>query len=139
MKTDRSFLGTGWSFPPTFLRETASVVMVSDDLDIQESLHILLSTSRGERILLPDYGCDLLRRVFQGMTTSLRTEIATRVRQAIVNWEPRVEVLEVQVLPDASVAGLLQISVGYRIRTTNTRSNLVYPFYFQEGTLVPAS
>jgi uncharacterized protein len=133
-----SFLGTGWSFPPTFLRKTASVVMSNDDRDIQESLRILFSTARGERILLPSYGCDLWGMVFQNMTTTLQTEIAERVRQAILNWEPRIEVLAVEVVPDASVDGRILVQVDYVIRLTNTRSNLVYPFYIQEGTLVPA-
>ena len=134
----KTFLGTGWSFPPTFLRETASVVMTSDDRDIQESLRILFSTARGERIMLPGYGCDLWNMVFQSITTTLQTEIAERVRQAILNWEPRIEVIDVEVLPQATEDGLVLIQVDYLIRLTNTRSNLVYPFYLQEGTLVPA-
>lgn len=136
---EQSFLGTGWSFPPTFLRQTASVVTVSGEADIQESLHVLFSTARGERILLPDFGCDLWRMVFQGMTTTLQTEIAARVRQAILDWEPRIDVLDVEVVPDASVDGLVLILVEYVVRLTNARSNLVYPFYIREGTLVPAS
>jgi phage baseplate assembly protein W len=138
----KSFLGTGWSFPPTFLRRLpggAGVVMVSDDVDIKESLRILLSTGLGERIMVPDFGCNLWRQVFQSMTTTLQTEIAGLVRQAILDWEPRIDVLDVQVLPEAGIDGRLLISIDYVIRRTNARSNVVYPFYLQEGTLVPAA
>jgi Bacteriophage baseplate protein W len=137
--SDAAFLGTGWSFPPTFLRGTASVVMVSGNADIQESLRVLLSTSLGERIMVPGYGCNLQRMVFQGITTTLQTEIAGLVRQAILDWEPRIDVLDVAVLPQATTGGRVLISIDYVILKTNTRSNLVYPFYFQEGTLVPAA
>ena len=112
----KSFLGTGWGFPPTFLRLTASVVMASDDRDIQESLRILFSTSRGERIMVPDYGCDLWGMVFQSVTTTLQTEIAERVRQAILNWEPRIEVISVEVQPDATADGVILVQVDYVIR-----------------------
>lgn len=132
---EKSFLGTGWSFPPTFSRATNGVVMVSDDQDIRESLWILFSTSLGERIMLPQYGSQLWRMVFRGVTTTLRTEMMDMIAQAILNWEPRITVDEIAVTADDSVHGLLLIDVAYTIRKTNVRSNLVYPFYTQEMTI----
>lgn len=134
---DTAFLGTGWSFPPTFSRLSASVDMVSAETDIRESLLVLFSTAWGERVMLPAYGCDLSRIVFHGVTSTLQTEIAASLRQAVLNWEPRIDVLDVAVQPDASVDGLVLVTLDYLIRHTNSRSNLVYPFYLREGTLVP--
>jgi uncharacterized protein len=132
---ESSFLGTGWSFPPTFSRQTYSVDLVSDDQDIRESLWVLFSTSIGERIMLPEYGSLLWKMVFQNITNTLMMQLADIVRQAILYWEARINVDDVFVKPDASVAGLVLITVNYTIRKTNARNNLVYPFYIQEGTI----
>lgn len=132
---ESAFLGTGWSFPPTFSRQTCSVNMVSDDQDIQESLWILFSTTLGERILLPQYGCQVWQMVFRNLTTTLETEIEDYVRQAVLYWEARIEVIEVSLRPEATVEGLVLLTVSYAIRQTNARNNLVYPFYLLEGTL----
>jgi phage baseplate assembly protein W len=132
---EKSFLGTGWSFPPTFSRLDYSVVMVSDEADIRESLWILFSTSLGARIMLPEYGSQLWRMVFRSVTTTLMTQLAAAVQQAILYWEPRITVDEVKVEPDANAAGVVLIAVYYTIRKTNARNNLVYPFYVQEGTI----
>lgn len=134
---EKSFLGTGWSFPPTFSRAAHGVVMVSDDQDIRESLWILFSTSLGERIMLPQYGSQLWRMVFRSITTTLRTEMKGMVAQAILYWEPRITVEDITVTADDAIHGLLLIDVSYTIRKTNVRSNLVYPFYTQEMTIPP--
>lgn len=131
----RSFLGTGWSFPPTFSRAVGGVLMVSDDTDIQESLTVLLSTIPGERIMVPGYGCDLWSMVFRALDTTLLTQLKDLVYQAILNWEPRITVDDIAATTDADVVGLVLIFVDYTIRTTNTRSNLVYPFHTQEATI----
>jgi phage baseplate assembly protein W len=133
--SENSFLGTGWSFPPTFSQRTYSVDLVSDDQDIRESLWILFSTSIGERIMLPNYGSLLWKMLFQNITNTLMTQLADIVRQAVLYWEPRIDVDDVAVQPDATVAGLVLITVYYTIRKTNARNNLVFPFYIQEGTI----
>ncbi len=135
---DPAFLGTGWTFPPTFLQETASVVMVSGEADVHEALWVLLSTAPGERIMLPTFGCDLWLMVFGTLDTAFKTEAEDAVRQAILYWEPRVDVEAIEITEDSSVPGLLSILVSYVIRRTNARANLVYPFYLQEGTLASA-
>lgn len=132
---EKTFLGTGWCFPPTFSRVDSAVVMVSGERDVHESLWILLSTSPGERIMVPGYGCPLDKMIFQSVDRTFATEIETEVRRSILLWEPRVEVLDVAVSTATGVDGLVYVRVDYLIRQTNTRSNLVYPFYLQEGTL----
>ena len=135
---DKSFLGTGWSFPPTFSRTNHAVVMVKDDVDIRESLWILFSTSLGERIMLPTYGNQLWKMVFRGITTTLITQLQDLVAQAILYWEPRIDVDLVRIDADNSVNGLLLINVDYTVRKTNVRSNLVYPFYTQGEQTIPS-
>jgi phage baseplate assembly protein W len=137
--SDTAFLGTGWSFPPSFSRLNLSVDMVSADTDIRQSLWILFSTWIGERLMLAQYGTDLWRRIFGSVTTTFKTEVAAGVRQAILNWEPRINVDDVMVEADAETAGLFFVTVAYTIRMTNARSNLVYPFYLQEANLAPAA
>jgi hypothetical protein len=133
--SDPGFLGRGWSFPPTFARPHASVVMAEADLDIRQSLWVLLSTGLGERIMLAPYGCDLWSQLFTALTPTTANAIANMVGNAIIEWEPRVIVENVAVTELRETAGLLAIAIDYRIIQTNTRSNLVFPFYSREATL----
>jgi uncharacterized protein len=134
---DSAFIGTGWSFPPTFSRATASVEMVGDGTDIRQSLYVLFSTAPGERVMVPTYGSQIWTLVFRAVTTNLTTQLAEFVREAVLYWEPRIDVDDVTVTPDAGTAGLVLVTLEYTVRRTNTRNNLVYPFYIQEGTLAP--
>jgi phage baseplate assembly protein W len=133
--TDNSFIGTGWSFPPRFSRALRSVAMVSGDLDIQESLFILLSTTLGERVMLAAYGSQINQMVFQALNNSLTNQLIYLIRQAILQWEPRITVNSIDVSAVNSFTGYCSISIIYTINQTNTRSNMVYPFYMQEATI----
>ena len=133
---DIPFLGRGWSFPPRFAAAANEVEMVAGERDIRESLFILLSTAQGERVMVPTYGCDLHRYVFAELTTGMMTEIRDTVMTAILRWEPRIDVIAVSVTADADEPALVRIGIDYRVRRTNVRSNLVFPFYIREGTLV---
>jgi hypothetical protein len=133
---DRSFLGTGWGFPPRFDLQNGKIAMVSEDDDIRESLRILLSTNPGERVMRPTFGCGLKARVFESITVSAITEIRDLVSRAILFFEPRITVDDIEVKAEDVLGGLVLISVSYTIRTTNTRSNMVYPFYIFEATNV---
>lgn len=129
----KSYLGTGWAFPPAFIKGVG-VELVSDEEDIRQSLAILFSTSVGERLMRFDYGCNIRRWVFSEMTLSERTLIADAVSYAVLNFEPRIELEEVNVEVKDAAEGILWIELAYRVRQTNSRSNMVYPFYFMEGT-----
>jgi phage baseplate assembly protein W len=136
--TAQKFLGTGWSFPPEFVKNSKnSVVLVSGEADVRQSLWLILSTTLGERIMLPQFGSQIWEMVFQGIDTTLLTQLQEMVRQAILEWEPRVDVASVDVQPSATLEGVVTIAVDYVIRKTNSRSNLVYPFYISEGTIPP--
>jgi phage baseplate assembly protein W len=126
-----SFLGTGWSFPPEFVRaETQSGVrLVSEDDDIQESLRILFGTARGERMFQPAYGLDMQEVLFQPVSTTLKSFLAERVKIAVLIYEPRIEIDDLRIdTPDPN-AGTLAITLEYTVRSTNSRFNLVFPFY----------
>jgi hypothetical protein len=129
-----NFLGRGWSFPPRFDPRTKEAVMVSGTDDIAESLNILLSTTPGERVMLPAYGCDLRRMVFEEISEQTITEIKDMVRKAILFFEPRVTLNRIDAQWVDPMAGRLELLLDYSVRTTNTRHNMVYPFYLYQAT-----
>lgn len=129
-----AFLGTGWSFPPNFSGTKKGLELVSDTEDIRQSLEILLSTRPGERITRPDYGCDLTQLLYEPLTTGLATYIEDLIRTAILYHEPRIMLERVEITPDPEQEGIVNISIDYVVRTTNSRTNYVYPFYIKEGT-----
>jgi len=136
MAIDKSFLGRGWSFPPTFLPEDkGGLVMVSAEKDISQSLEILMGTSLGERILLPE--CDLLSYLFEPITVSKMNYLQELVRTAIVNYETRINLEEVLIDRSDYLDGIIKIKLEYSVPMTNTRFNLVFPYYKVEGTGIP--
>jgi len=129
-----SFLGTGWGFPPEFAGRNRGVRMVSEEDDIRESLKILLSTNPGERVMLPDYGCGLRSRIFAPISEGMIAEIKDLVERAILFFEPRIILTATDVIIRDVMGGIVELDLSYTIRTTNTRSNMVYPFYLLEAT-----
>ncbi|HCS63528.1 MAG TPA: hypothetical protein DIW64_05245 [Cellvibrio sp.] len=130
--SNKSFLGTGWSFPPQFTSK--GLVTVAAEQDIHESLLILLSTTPGERVMQPLYGCGLKAHVFDTLNESSFAVMRDTVEKAILFFEPRVIVERIDMSDDDYREGKVQIHVYYRVRATNNRYNLVYPFYFNEGS-----
>lgn len=135
--TFKSFLGTGWSFPPTFDLESGSLELVSEVEDIEQSLNILLSTSsRGERIMQPKYGCDLHEFLFETMSSTVIGYIKERVKSSILHFEPRIIAEKIDVTPGDSfdlIEGKFTISIEYSIPGTNSRFNYVYDYYKNEA------
>ena len=132
--TRQSFLGRGWHFPPRFSRHGADVWTVAEEEDIQQSLRILLSTEQGERVMREDFGCDLRRLLFEEMTRSLVTDLTGMVTDAVLYYEPRIDLERVEVDTGDEVSGTLWIRIAYTVRSTNSRFNLVFPFYLNEAT-----
>ena len=129
-----SFLGTGWSFPPTFGPGGAEVQTVSGVDDIEQSLMILLETRRGERVMQDDFGCDLSEFLFGEISQGLIGRMRSIIADAILHHEPRIALNGIEVSEGGSVDGLLLIRIDYTVRATNSRYNMVYPFYLQEAT-----
>jgi phage baseplate assembly protein W len=134
MELTRPFLGRGWSFPPQFDRQAKAVQMLEEETDIQSSLHILLSTRLGERVMQPTYGCNMDSLVFEAMNLTLLTYLKDLVENAILYHEPRIELDKVIIDTTNQNEGLLLIEIHYAVRSTNSRYNYVYPFYLNEGT-----
>ena len=135
MATEESFLGTGWAFPPTFSAAGAEVEMVSDAEDIHQSLRILLSTQPGERVMQELFGCDLGSVVFEELDQGLVNTITRLVTDAILYHEPRIQLDRLDLTESDAEAGRLLISIHYTIRGTNSRYNMVYPFYLKEAAI----
>lgn len=133
MDTTKSFLGKGWAFPPEFNRKTKSVQMIQDEDDIKSSLEILLSTRLGERVMVPNYGCNLDELLFKPLNITLKTFVVDLISTAILYHEPRISVNRIEIDSANEIEGVLLISIDYTIRTTNSRKNMVYPFYKGEG------
>ena len=128
------FLGTGWSFPPEFRLDQKDAKMISDEEDIESSLNILLSTRLGERVMVPEYGCSLDELLFEGLTRTLITYVIELIKTAILYHEPRIDVIRIDISETDPLEGVLMIYLDYKIRATNSRKNMVFPFYKQEGT-----
>lgn len=135
---DKAFLGIGWSFPPEFHKfaDAFGVKMVEEEEDIRESLKILLSTRPGERVMQPAFGCGLQAMVFDTINESTITEIKDIIERAILFFEPRITLEDIDVGTEDALEGRLNIQLNYCVRKTNTRSNIVYPFYHLEGSQV---
>ena len=130
-----SFLGTGWGFPPSFDRASHRVRLVSDAADIAESIHLILATTPGERVMQPTFGCQLSRLVFEKIDSAMIAELNHLIYHALLDFEPRVNFLSADVLDREELDGAIHISVHYSIVITNTRHNLVFPYYLRgEGT-----
>lgn len=133
MDEENTFLGKGWSFPPTFMKGSRSVVMTSGEEDINRSLQILFTTLKGERVMRPEYGCDLSQFQFEPIDTTMLNYMREVVRDAILLYEPRIRLVGLSLEPRPG-EGRIDITVEYEIKRTNSRFNYVFPFYREEGT-----
>lgn len=128
----QKFLGTGWKFPLQLSKEGGLVLSRLEE-DIKEAIWIILSTAPGERLMHPDFGCAIHDLVFAPNNTSTASLARFYVEEALVRWEPRIDIDEVEVQADPLNRNQLLISINYRVRTTDSRFNLVYPFYLTRG------
>ncbi len=135
MDKERSFLGRGWSFPPEFNKEAGTVTMLEDEEDIVSSLHILLSTRLGERVMLPGYGCNLDDLLFNSLDLTVKTYVTDLVKTAILYHEPRIDARRITIEPADELQGVLLIHIEYEVRATNSRMNMVYPYYKVEANV----
>ena len=135
MATISDLLGKGWKYPIQ-LDEQNEIALAKGEEDIQEAIWIILSTAFGERLMHPDFGCGIHELVFAPNNTGTAGLARFYVEDALTRWEPRIDVEEVEVQMDPAQQELLLISVSYRVRTTDSRYNLVYPFYLTRGANV---
>lgn len=128
-----AFLGRGWSFPPVLTEN--GVKMSAYEQDIRESLHVLFSTSPGERVNRYDYGCNLRQYAFEPLSEQLTVRMRNEIARAVILYEPRIELEDVS-FEEQLDNGMLLIRLTYTVLRTNNRNNMVYPFYLNEGTSI---
>ncbi len=125
---NKDFLGRGWTFPVQ-VDANGAIALSEFEEDVREAIRLVLLTSRGERPMRPDFGAGLHDFVFETMSATNVGAIQAEVRRALVDWEPRIELLAVDARPDSGDVGRFLVDIDYRVRATNTRFNLVFPFY----------
>lgn len=133
---DNTFLGQGWAFPPSFDNVFYGVSMSAGVDNINESIDLLLKTPKGSRSLMPNFGSNLSTFVFQRMTAALQEELIQSVERTLLNFEPRIKVLDVTVAMSAD-ATTVHVKIVYLIIQTNARHNHVFPFSVIEATNLP--
>lgn len=132
MANERDFLGRGWGFPPTFDRSSKEVGMLEAEADIRSCLEILLTTEIGERVMQPTFGWKRDRWLFEALTTTAASSIQKEIENALLFFEPRIDLNRVRLIPNSPESGRVDIHIDYTVRSTNTRNNLVFPFYLSE-------
>jgi len=129
-------LGRGWSYPPAFSLATRQPEMAAEAQDVEQSLKILLSTRPGELLMEPRFGCNLDVLLFEPLTTSLVTHVKELIRNAILYYEARIELQDIKIDSSQAANGIILIELDYFIRSYNSRFNLVFPLYLEEGSNV---
>jgi Bacteriophage baseplate protein W len=127
----KDFLGIGWKFPPSCDNNLVFKTSQYEE-DIQEAIWIILSTSKGERIMHPDFGCGIQNFVFESFSSKTEELLKQSISDALLLWEPRITLIEINVSTKDITSGLLMIEIKYMVNVTNNRFNLVYPFYLKE-------
>lgn len=127
------FLGKGWAFPIGTIDGGGEILLSSEEEKIAEAIHIILCTAPGERLMRPDFGCGIFNYVFAPNNVRTAGLIRFHVEEALNRWEPRIDLEDVQVQPDPGDPAVILISITYRVKSTDSRYNMVYPFYLERG------
>ncbi len=130
-----NFLGAGWQFPVQRDDSGRRLATAAHEESIRQAIRIILDTAKGERVMRPDFGCGIFELVFAPNNAATRGMAEHHVREALRNWEPRIDVLQVKAAPGGAQGEMVLINIEYRVRTTDSRFNLVYPFYLERGAL----
>lgn len=129
----KEFLGVGWKFPVSVDETTGRIKTVSYEDDIKEAIKIIMLTRKGERMMMPEFGCGIQDYVFEVMDMAQIARMEQEILRAIIMWEPRIIDPAVHVTVDKNHEGRLNINISYVVRSTNNPYNLVYPYYMNEG------
>src|SRR5437763_10950394 len=124
----RDFLGTGWTFP-VGVDAHGRIALAHQERDIEEAIRIILLTPKGQRVMRPEFGCQIHELVFAPNDATTAGLAAYYVEEALGRWEPRIEVLDVTADPDPENSGRLLVEIRYQIRATLDERTLVFPFY----------
>ena len=127
---DIDFLGVGWT-SPVRLDENGQIQVAKYEEAVRQSIFMILGTAKGERVMRPDFGCGIHDKVFAPNSSRTLGKIISDVRDALIEWEPLIDILDVDTIPDPQKPNMILVQVNYQVRTTNNIFNLVYPFYLQ--------
>ena len=125
---DQDIIGKGWRFPPQ-IGPNGGIALVGGETEIEQAILIILRTAPGQRLMRPEFGCELHELVFMPNNSDTAARIKRAVRQALGRWEPRIRVHSVEAHPDTGDSARLMIDIQYEIKSTHDRRSLVYPFY----------
>lgn len=131
-KFDASFLGAGWGFPFK-INSKGNVSVSSFERSIAESIRLIIGTAKGERIMRPDFGCDINELVFAPNNSNTRSLIAYYIEEALIKWEPRINLKKVEAVSNENDEARIDINIEYEVREVNSYFNNVYPFYLERG------
>lgn len=123
------FLGRGWSLPIGL--DQGRIVEASDDDKVRQAIEIILRTAPGERVGQPTFGCGIHDLVFENFSDDMLGRVVSSVASSLATWEPRIDVLDVTARQDTDQPNRILIEIDYQVRSTNSRLNLVFPFYVQ--------
>lgn len=129
----QEFLGVGWAYPVDLEKGGDEIALARHENDVKQAILIILKTAPGERVMRPDFGCGIHNYVFEPNNTHTAGMVRFHVEEALSRWEPRIKDLKVTVAPDSARPEVLLIDIDYTIRATDSRFNLVYPFYLERG------
>lgn len=124
----QDFVGAGWGFP-LGVGPRGGIELVRREVELEQAMRLILATYPGERPMRPAFGSRLRDFVFRPADAATAAELAEEVRNALLRWEARVDIELVDVRPDGADRSVLYIDISYRIKHTNDRRNLVFPFY----------
>lgn len=127
-----AFLGNGWNFPVLPEKITGRIQECSCEESIRQSIYLIIMTRKGERVMRPDFGCDIHKFMFDTVDYTMLTMMKRAVEEALIRWEPRITDIQVQIFDRIQEKHGVEIRVDYRVRTTNNLFNLVFPFYLEE-------
>ncbi len=127
-----AFLGNGWNFPVLPEKITGRIQECSCEESIRQSIYLIIMTRKGERVMRPDFGCDIHKFMFDTVDYTTLTMMKRTVEEALIRWEPRITDIQVQIFDRIQEKHGVEIRVDYRVRTTNNLFNLVFPFYLEE-------
>ena len=128
----QDFLGVGWKYPVQ-LEAPGEIELSRFEEDVRQAIMIILETAPGERVMRPEFGCGIHQYVFAPNNTRTASLVRFQVEEALNRWEPRIELVSVTVTRDPAAPATLLINIDYKVRATDSRFNLVYPFYLERG------
>ena len=132
LNNEYAFLGNGWQFPVVADEITGQIKESSYEENIKQSIYLIIMTRKGERVMRPDFGCDIHQFMFDTVDYTTLTIMKQAVEEALIRWEPRITDIQVEIVDRVSEENAVQIEIDYRVRTTNNPFNLVFPFYLEE-------